>query len=349
MKKLKNFKEIKEPTGKLKDACWKGYTAVGTKMKGGKKVPNCVPMKEESDTKEKNEMAQTQLHFMAYAAKEINDYIEMGGEVEEWYQVKIAKVYSEFESLHSYMEGEKRRLGMVKEDSMPHKKEVEKVAAEYKKRGGAEAAGSKLVAIAKKHGVPQSTVNKHFEKMTEDLEEQHREKGRFHPTVPYVKREVKPSDPIPGTPVNVAVKREETELQEGAVPSKEKTTTMVHPTSGKEIVISHAAAGDYEKQGWSHKGMEPPFQPTGKKSGEVVDKSGAHHGAMSRVRHLARMGMKQQRPADTTGKNEEISRKFSIIMEIYKKRKEEKKGDSKFQAEPVITDTIVKDQQVHNT
>lgn len=33
----------------LKDACWKGYTAVGMKMKNGKKVPNCVPVKEDKD------------------------------------------------------------------------------------------------------------------------------------------------------------------------------------------------------------------------------------------------------------------------------------------------------------
>lgn len=39
--------EVKEPTGKLKDACWKGYTAVGTKEKNGKTVPNCVPVKED--------------------------------------------------------------------------------------------------------------------------------------------------------------------------------------------------------------------------------------------------------------------------------------------------------------
>ena len=38
--------EVKEPTGDLKDACWKGYTAVGMKMKNGRKVPNCVPKEE---------------------------------------------------------------------------------------------------------------------------------------------------------------------------------------------------------------------------------------------------------------------------------------------------------------
>jgi hypothetical protein len=76
-----------------------------------------VKLKEQSDTSEKNEMAQTQLHFINYASKEILDYIGMGGEIEEWYQNKLSKVQSEVESLHSYIEGEKRRTGMVKEES----------------------------------------------------------------------------------------------------------------------------------------------------------------------------------------------------------------------------------------
>jgi len=37
-------------TGELKDACWKGYTAVGTKKKGGREVPNCVPIKKSEHT-----------------------------------------------------------------------------------------------------------------------------------------------------------------------------------------------------------------------------------------------------------------------------------------------------------
>jgi len=42
---------------KKSDPCWKGYEAVGMKMKGGRKVPNCVPVKEEA-AKRKDE-AQT--------------------------------------------------------------------------------------------------------------------------------------------------------------------------------------------------------------------------------------------------------------------------------------------------
>lgn len=72
-------------------------------------------MKEETDTSEKVEMVQSQLHFMKYACEEILEYIEMGGEVEEWYQVKVAKTFSEFESLHAYIEGESRRTGMKEE------------------------------------------------------------------------------------------------------------------------------------------------------------------------------------------------------------------------------------------
>ena len=36
-------------TGDLKEACWKGYTAVGMKTKNGRKVPNCVKVKSDAE------------------------------------------------------------------------------------------------------------------------------------------------------------------------------------------------------------------------------------------------------------------------------------------------------------
>lgn len=52
MLKFKQYlEEVKKPSGKLKDACWKGYTAVGTKEKNGKTVPNCVPEETQLDEK----------------------------------------------------------------------------------------------------------------------------------------------------------------------------------------------------------------------------------------------------------------------------------------------------------
>ena len=46
---MKNFRDIRE---KKDGPCWPGYKQVGTKMKNGKEVPNCVPIdevKEESE------------------------------------------------------------------------------------------------------------------------------------------------------------------------------------------------------------------------------------------------------------------------------------------------------------
>jgi hypothetical protein len=40
----KTFKELRT---EMKDPCWKGYKMIGKKMKNGKPVPNCVPVKEE--------------------------------------------------------------------------------------------------------------------------------------------------------------------------------------------------------------------------------------------------------------------------------------------------------------
>jgi hypothetical protein len=74
-----------------------------------------VKLREQDDTMEKKEMASTQAHFIKYAAEEILEYIEMGGQIEEWYQNKLSKVHSDMEGLHSWMEGEKRRTGMVDE------------------------------------------------------------------------------------------------------------------------------------------------------------------------------------------------------------------------------------------
>ena len=47
----KNMKEEKKKTLRNTNPCWKGYTDIGTKMKKGKKVPNCVPVKEATEMK----------------------------------------------------------------------------------------------------------------------------------------------------------------------------------------------------------------------------------------------------------------------------------------------------------
>ena len=47
----------------MKNPCWKGYKAIGTKMKDGREVPNCVPIKE---TVEKEPARQKMKSFKAF-------------------------------------------------------------------------------------------------------------------------------------------------------------------------------------------------------------------------------------------------------------------------------------------
>lgn len=39
--------EVRKAGDRLKEACWKGYEAIGMKQKDGRQVPNCVPIKKE--------------------------------------------------------------------------------------------------------------------------------------------------------------------------------------------------------------------------------------------------------------------------------------------------------------
>jgi hypothetical protein len=109
---MKNFRNLVRES-RVEDSGFSSVAAATLKHKQNKEpMPK---LKEENDTTEKTEMAETQLHFIHYAAEEILDYIDDGGEVEEWYQNKLSKVHSDMESLHSYIEGESRRTGMKEE------------------------------------------------------------------------------------------------------------------------------------------------------------------------------------------------------------------------------------------
>jgi hypothetical protein len=123
---------------------------------------------EQNDTTEKVEMIQSQLHFIHYACEEILDYIDDGGEVEEWYQVKVAKSFSEFESLHSFIEGEKRRTGMVKEAMLQpdYSQSIKARQAKADKENAPFDVDKKPVVKATpgKHGIGPSTA-KHLAKM----------------------------------------------------------------------------------------------------------------------------------------------------------------------------------------
>ena len=119
-------------TGKLKDACWSGYTAVGMKKKNGKSVPNCVPVKEEKydedEYDQEGDMAKTQLRSIIHDAKELHDMLEDNENLPEWVQSKITLAQDYISTVHDYM-------GSKQEESVDLKV-GDKVHAGYRYKGG---------------------------------------------------------------------------------------------------------------------------------------------------------------------------------------------------------------------
>lgn len=88
---------------------------------------------------------------------------------------------------------------------------------------------------------------------------------------------------------------------------------------------------------------EPPFEGPYKKTPKVVvDKSGAKHSPMSRVRDLARAAARKQGNVKESVELQE-SRKMEIVREAMKVAKDKKKNsDDKFIADPELSSKVVK-------
>ena len=109
MKRFSKLREIKEPTGQLKDACWTGYTAVGMKMKNGKKVPNCVPVKEAKEKTEydyEGNMARGQLQSIINNAQRVHDMLKDNDNLPEWVQSKITLAEDYISTVSNYLMSE---------------------------------------------------------------------------------------------------------------------------------------------------------------------------------------------------------------------------------------------------
>ena len=66
----KTFKEFAE-------ACWDSHKQVGTKMKGGKRVPNCVPKNEDNVQEKKVRITKNGKELLVWDA-ELRTYQQMG-------------------------------------------------------------------------------------------------------------------------------------------------------------------------------------------------------------------------------------------------------------------------------
>ena len=132
---------------KGKDPCWDGYKMLGTKPKGGKQVPNCIPEetmeeniarlvsnsikrvtavkptpqqkadmrmnREETEDKDPGEydqegdMAMTQLRSIIHHAQQLHDQLDANDNLPEWVQNKITLSQDYMQTAHDYMYSQK--------------------------------------------------------------------------------------------------------------------------------------------------------------------------------------------------------------------------------------------------
>lgn len=108
----KPFNELRE---KMKDPCWKNYRMLGTKKKGDKQVPNCVP-ESVSEAKEKQEydyegdMARSQLRSIIANAQAVHDMLKPDTNMAEWVQSKITLAADYISTAADYMQSERNEV-----------------------------------------------------------------------------------------------------------------------------------------------------------------------------------------------------------------------------------------------
>ena len=117
-----SFTEINLDEAKKKGldgkACWKGYKYAGTKMKGGKRVDNCVKMEDhgpedpEADYNvgeydREGDMAKDQLRTIDSAAEELYSIIAADENLPEWVQKKITLAMDYIDTARDYMKSNK--------------------------------------------------------------------------------------------------------------------------------------------------------------------------------------------------------------------------------------------------
>ena len=333
----------------------------------------------ESDTTEKTEMAQTQLHFIKYAAEEILEFIEMGGEIEEWYQNKLSKVQSDVESLHSYIEGESRRTGMKEEVDPAHKRILDKAKTSTPKSPKGEYDRKVEKYLKKKHGMKEeveqidelskktlgSYVNKAMDSARElpgaGTNAEASKKTKRYAAVSAAAYRTQGLAPRKGTDMFKKYKAESVVAEEVGQTSNSNENPNAgrfasgpakKPMKPTPIVTAEQTATDLGKERY-----EVPFEgPYAKNTTKVTtDKSGAKHTAMSRVKHLAKTaarkqaGLKEeQEPEDSyektsTPARRSLSKTAGIVKDLAKNSKSssKEKADT-FQAEPELSSQIIK-------
>ena len=334
----KNVKEeVEKSTGDLKDACWTGYTAVGMKMKNGKKVPNCVPVKEAKEVGDDPTGSSAQ-----------ETLVKKGG------KTTVAKPIAEASSVAVRMQRALDRIKAKREASeqrgrevlQPKKPEPVKEDVEQLDELSPNALGDYMKAGHKKYDSIRNNTDSASmakkSKLETGIKKAAAKRYPAKPSTPEPKKDPNSRGYEQGRYMGDSVEQDES-LIEGLV--GEAFKPMDQPNYKNSIQARQKAADD----------NKPPFDgPYKKTPTDVTDKSGAVHTAQSRVRDLARRAMKTAgaKQANSVGaksmKESTLveSRKTEIIKDAADSAKKKKTASDKFEANPTLDSQI---QKVDNT
>ena len=141
---LVNEEKQKGVDGKV---CWKGYKRMGTKMKGGKRVDNCVKMEDHGpenpdapvnygEYDREGDMAKDQLRTIDSAAEELYAILDANENLPEWVQKKITLAVDYIDTARDYMKSNKYAEDTQTDEAKYQGREVplgKKMAGDVKK------------------------------------------------------------------------------------------------------------------------------------------------------------------------------------------------------------------------
>jgi len=410
----------------LKDTCWKGYTAIGMKMKNGKKVPNCVPVKEEnnpyvavhakkgkhethgstsyeaaqnaakhwkmkntsgisvyradkthstqhvgeqfasdkpesgreavggkftsspaktvtkpapqatpkvSESKDEQEydyegdMAMSDLRSILHNAKEIHDMLEPKTNMPEWCQSKITLAEDYLSTVANYLRGEMNE-DVEQIDEMPGANmDTRAVHKHLRKSGWA------LTRTKGGHDV-----------YTHPKSQKHiavpRHKQLKAPLVRGIMKDAQVSEEAEQVKESRGHKILATKLAQIEARKKrdQETAQRASEEMKKKEPVKEEKKGSWQKDtGWK------------KDKVDTVDKSGAKHSAMSRVKHLAKMAAKRNVTEsendvekNNTPAKRTLGKSTEIVKNVIKSKKEKDEKNDTFQTEPELSSQIIR-------
>lgn len=338
--------------------CWKGYKPVGTKMKNGKQVPNCVPEETTNEAFYSVKPADVEAHRKAWQSGQITrgEYIKRVGLSAK----RTARSPNEYTSPSDQPAAKTTTAttGTLGKVTPPKSTSVLGTFKRFASSFG------EAVEMTDKEKAEAQKIHRALSDETPNmapaaamaLKSAHKKLIQKHGQQWRQKAGINESDSKERSDARIAMAAKAAASRAGSTKSepelkhrvsvtvsdpqhtmvskrKEKIEKRVRVSAKSESDAVELAKDHYKKQGYkihdaNHIGIVeevkpgvPPFEGGKKSSGDIKDKSGAVHTPMSRARHLARAAIKKLDQKKTVKEDtKEIEEVSKELLSRYKEK-----------------------------